>query len=419
MKNPATKRRAWSLRTCSSDAVFPTPMKHSLLFLLLVVPLHGELLATFQTTRGNVVVSLHFDKTPQTVANFITLAQGTRTRIDPATGAVIRKPLYAGEKFFRVVNDPFFKIAQTGSGTGTQVGGPGYTFRDEFDPALVHDPYVLAMGNNGNAHGNGSQIYLTGNVALPQLDNRYTVFGKVDDPASRAVIDSIMNGGSNGTTINSVGFQRTSPEAVAFNEHAQDLPVCSGIAGALEVKPGVECIYITDDFQPAGSVLQVKRSLNLQSWNELGSIYQGTGMNGDANRFILDDAQAPRAFYHIALVTYPDALAPATLANRTLDLGVANGQTMRFVFDATGQTGVFTFTGNPSASPDFELFSYNARTAYTAEMIINTAEYGGLKFDCTFDSQDVSKISGRNAYSKWNGAVFVPLSEGLLELSKP
>jgi cyclophilin family peptidyl-prolyl cis-trans isomerase len=394
-------------------------MKFLSLCLLLASPLHAELLVTFATTRGNVIVSLHYDKTPQTVANFITLAQGTRSRIDPATGAVIRKPLYAGETFYRVVNDAFTgKFAQTGSGTGNTAGYPGYEIRDEFDPDLKHDPYVIAMTNRGEPHQNGSQIYITGDLAIPQFDGSYVVFGKINDIPSQGVMDSIIAGGSNGTTINTVSFQRTSPAAVAFNEHAQNLPVCSGAPGKLEVKPGVECIYAMNAFPPAGSVFQAYRSLNLQTWGKLGEIYQGTGMNGEANRFILDDAQAPRAFYNISLVTYPDALAPASLANRTLDLGVLTGQIMRFVFDGTGQAGVFTYTGNPTASPAFDLLSYTANP-YRAELIINTTEYGGLKFDCALDTENTTKIFGRNVYSTWDGSAFVPQSNGALELSKP
>jgi peptidyl-prolyl cis-trans isomerase A (cyclophilin A) len=393
-------------------------MKFSLLLFALSLPAHAELLATFHTDRGNVAVSLHFDKTPQTVANFITLAQATRSRIDPATGAVIRKPLYAGEKFYRVLNDPFFKIAQTGSGTGNNSGGPGYTFRDEFNPTLKHDPYVLAMANSGSAHDNGSQIYLTGSAAIPHLDNKHTVFGRINDPASKLVADSIMAGGDNGTTIVSVSFQRTSPAAAAFDEHGHKLPVCSGVAGALAVKPGVECAYVTDAFQPAGSVFQAFRSLNLQTWTKLGDIYQGAGMEGGVDRFILDSAPAPRAFYNISLVSYPDALAPASLANRILDLGLFGGQIIRFAFDGTGETGVFSYSADPSAHPDFEVFSYNA-TAHKAELIVFTEAYGYLKFDCMFDSENTTKVLGRNNSSQWNGFTFSTLSSGILELSKP
>lgn len=412
------KRQLPTLKTYPETSCLFFSMKSIALCFFLAAPVQAELLAAFETTSGNVVVSLHFDKTPQTVANFITLAQGTRARIDPANGAVIRKPLYVGEKFFRVVNDVAFKIAQTGSGTGINIGGPGYTFRDEFDPELKHDPYVIAMANTGTTHDNGSQIFLTGSVAIPSLDNKHTVFGRIDDLQSQAVIDSIMNSGDNGTTINAVSFQRTSPAAIAFNEHAQNLPVCAGLPGKLEVNAGVECVYDSNDFLPAGSVFQAYRSFDMQTWSKLGEIYQGAGVIGNSDRFILDLADAPRAFYNISLITYPDALAPASLAGRTLDLGLFDGQIMSFAFDATGESGVFSYTGNAMASPNFALFSYKS-TAYKAEVIVNTPTYGGLKFDCVFDSENTTTILGKNNSSQWNGFVFLPLSSGMLELSKP
>ena len=182
----------------------------------LISPLQAELLAHFQTSLGNVVVELQHQKAPQAVANFITMAEATRTRIHPITGAVIRSPLYIGEKFFRVVNDANFKIAQTGSGTGTNSGGPGFTFRDEFDPTLTHVPYVLSMANSG-PNTNGSQIFFTGNSSPHHLDNVHTIFGLIPDPASRTVIDAIIAAGSGGSTITGLTFSRTDAAAVAFN----------------------------------------------------------------------------------------------------------------------------------------------------------------------------------------------------------
>ena len=142
---------------------FPA-VKSFILLIAAACPLHAALLAHFQTTQGAVTAELQYTKAPQAVANFITLSQGTRKRLNVATGVVTNAPFYIGEKFFRVINDSTFKIAQTGSGNGTNAGGgPGYTFRDEFDPTLTHVPYVLSMANSG-PNSNGSQIFFTGNT---------------------------------------------------------------------------------------------------------------------------------------------------------------------------------------------------------------------------------------------------------------
>jgi hypothetical protein len=42
-----------------------------------------------------------------------------------------------------------------------------------------------------------------------------------------------------------------------------------------------------------------------------------------------------------------------------------------------------------------------------------------LKFDCLFDTENTSKVFGRNISSQWNGSAFLQLSNGVLELSKP
>jgi peptidyl-prolyl cis-trans isomerase A (cyclophilin A) len=377
--------------------------------------LKGDLVATFQTTQGNVVVSLQYQKAPQAVANFITLAQGTRKRLDPLSGAVIDKPLYIGEKFFRVLNDPGFRIAQTGSGTGTNSGGPGYTFRDEFDPSLTHVPYVLSMANSG-PDSNGSQIFLTGNATIPGLDNVHTIFGLIADPASRVVIDAIHAAGNNGTTITGVTFFRTDPAAVAFDEHAQNLPVCSGHPGQLLVTPGVEAKFSFGIPQPAGSVLQGFRSPNLQSWSKLGEIYQGTGLQGFGN-IVLDAAALPRAFYNIPLVTYPDALGPASTANRTLVVGLFGTQTMTIQFDATGQAGTVVYSQSPAQTATILGVDYSP-SVYKATWIIETDLYAPLRFQGSLESQNQTHVFGTNLSQQWNGAAWGTLSSGSLSLTK-
>lgn len=394
-----------------------------LMALFLAAPLRAELLATFQTTKGDVVVVLQYDKTPQTVANFITLAQATRKRIDPLTGAVIRKPLYAGEKFFRVLNDPGFRIAQTGSGTGTNSGGPGYTFRDEFNSSLTHVPYVLSMANTGARHDNGSQIFLTGSDSIPSLNNKHTVFGLITDSASRTVIDAIMASGNNGTTINNLVFSRTDAAAVAFNEHAQKLPVCSGTPGALEVVPGVSATYQLASPQPGGSIFQVYTSSDLQSWSWLGRLYQGWGQVG-VGEIGIGSASAPRMFYNVPLVTYPDALAPASMANRTLVMGLFNPvQTFTYQFNASGTGGTVTYSGDSKGPTPFTLFSYTPEGPYAAEWVVESQEYTPLRFSGLLNSETVTHVIGTNTSEYYTQPSGMPLgwyslSSGLLTLSK-
>jgi peptidyl-prolyl cis-trans isomerase A (cyclophilin A) len=135
----------------------------------------GPLYATLKTTMGDIVVQLFDDKAPKTVANFVSLATGTREWIDPKTQEKVKRPLYNGTIFHRVI--PGFMI-QGGDPIGNGTGGPGYRFEDEFNPDLRHTKGgILSMANAG-PNTNGSQFFITLAPTL-HLDNRHSVFGAV------------------------------------------------------------------------------------------------------------------------------------------------------------------------------------------------------------------------------------------------
>jgi peptidyl-prolyl cis-trans isomerase A (cyclophilin A) len=146
-----------------------------------------DVYATLKTSMGDINVELFPGHAPETVRNFVDLAQGDREWTDPATGQRRADPLYAGTKFHRVIAG--FMI-QGGDPLGTGRGGPGYEFKDEPHPELRFDrPYLLGMANAG-PNTNGSQFFITVGPQ-PHLNDRHTIFGEVADQASRDVVDRI------------------------------------------------------------------------------------------------------------------------------------------------------------------------------------------------------------------------------------
>lgn len=128
---------------------------------------------TIKTNMGQITFQTYDADAPETVKNFITLAE---------------KGFYDGVIFHRVI-DGF--MIQGGDPTGTGMGGPGYKFADELDPATPsykegYKKGVVAMANSG-PNTNGSQFFImVADVALP---NNYTIFGKV--VSGQEVADSI------------------------------------------------------------------------------------------------------------------------------------------------------------------------------------------------------------------------------------
>lgn len=138
----------------------------------------GEPTAVFRTTMGTLRCKLFPKEAPNTVENFIGLADGTKDWKDPATGKTKHGvPLYSGTIFHRVI--PGFMI-QGGDPLGTGTGDPGYQFADETVPSLTFDrPGRLAMANAGPGT-NGSQFFIT-EVPTSHLNGHHTIFGQCDD----------------------------------------------------------------------------------------------------------------------------------------------------------------------------------------------------------------------------------------------
>ena len=135
----------------------------------------NELIAVLDTGKGKIRVKLFADRVPYTVANFVNLAN---------------RGFYNDRNFHRVIAD---FMVQGGCPDGNGMGGPGYTFADEFDSELRHDkPGILSMANAGPGT-NGSQFFIT-HVPTAWLDGKHAVFGEVESDGDMAVVNDIAMG---------------------------------------------------------------------------------------------------------------------------------------------------------------------------------------------------------------------------------
>ncbi|GII77692.1 peptidyl-prolyl cis-trans isomerase [Sphaerisporangium rufum] len=148
-----------------------------------------NLIAKLRTSLGEIKLRLFPEHAPNTVRNFVELAEGTREWTHPETGKKSNDRLYDGTIFHRVI-DGF--MIQGGDPLGQGIGGPGYDFDDEIHPQNRFDrPYLLAMANAGKRFGrgtNGSQFFITV-VPTPHLNNGHTIFGEVIEGTE--VVDAI------------------------------------------------------------------------------------------------------------------------------------------------------------------------------------------------------------------------------------
>ena len=132
--------------------------------------------AKITTNKGMMVADLYEDATPNTVANFVKLANNG---------------FYNNLKFHRVI--PNF-VVQGGCPHGTGSGGPGYTIPCEHQSGRnqYHDRGVLSMAHAGPNTG-GSQFFICHNRQNTQhLDGAHTCFGRVTEGLD--VLDSIQQG---------------------------------------------------------------------------------------------------------------------------------------------------------------------------------------------------------------------------------
>lgn len=159
--------------------------------------------AVISTAHGEIMVTLHPEHAPLTVANFARLADAG---------------FYDGLPFHRVIPD---FVAQGGDPRGDGWGGPGHTVPDEIS-AIRYEEGTLGMAVNGQDTG-GSQWFIS-LAPQPHLNDRYTAFGRVTSGLDTA--KSLLPG----DRIENVSIERImSPEDRAKDERDRATSMLSAL----------------------------------------------------------------------------------------------------------------------------------------------------------------------------------------------
>ena len=323
----------------------------SAVFLLLVQFLPSGALAQIYAdvqvsggVSGTFTITLQYQQTPATVANFIGLATGQRGWLDLNTGAIRYDAFYSGVTFHRVIAN---FVSQAGSRNGLGNDGPGYTFRDEIDPTLLHVNYAVAMANSG-PNTNGSQFYIC-KGAQTALDGSYTVFGLVT--SGQAVCDAINATPVSGSTpVTPITIQSVSiygPSLAAFNLDPAWLPKLRN-ANPVLTRSGAT-FSIAQDRQPF-SEYPGWHSANLAAWSKFTGTYFGS-VAPTSNTDVTSIATGSAHFFRLARVDYSAAknpFMPASVASKTFTF-TSNFIPSSAAFNAGGNGGTWALQTTPTA----------------------------------------------------------------------
>ena len=337
--------------------------------------------ADFSTSLGNFTCQLAYDKAPRTVANFISIATGERAWLDIPTGSAKRTPFYNGLTFHRVVSG---FVIQGGSPKGDGTDGPGYTFKDEFDPTLRHSAAgVLSMANSG-LNSNGSQFFIT-LAATPSLDDVHSVFGNVTSGLNivQAIGAVAVDANSKPLTpvvMNSITIRRVGTAALAFNASAQGLPTVGGAAPTL-VKSGAN--FLLQFNRALYSDYTLYDSTNLTTWSKAKvALYVTTPPAGDLD--VTATAGQAKHFYRIPQIAYAGPLyTPPSHFNKTLTLNFnGGGGTIIFVFDGTG-LGTCNYVGSSTGTITSSSWT---QEAYRAQLVVQSTNLVPFVLSLAFTS---------------------------------
>jgi peptidyl-prolyl cis-trans isomerase A (cyclophilin A) len=370
--------------------------------------------AAFSTSLGGFTCRLEHVKAPRTTANFVALAEGSNAWINLKTGEDVRAPFFTGGVFHRVVAG--FVIQGGGQAVGSSFIGPGYSFRDEFHPELLHNTNgVLAMANSG-PNTQGSQFYITLATNYSSGDGKYSIFGRVIDGMNvvQAIGQVPVTNNSRpvaDVVISNVAIVRVGAEALQFDSSAHALPQVGGTRVGIEHSSG--CVVTFP--RPANSAYHFFRSSNLVTWAR-GELRFDTNAAPAATVDVTAiSTGAPVQYFNLAQVTYPGPVyTPISVTGMSFHM-FFTASTTRFdhVLGGNG-TGTWRYVtaGGVTNQGNIALYDWSP-SAYAGRLYVEYDSLVPMLYDFAFDVP----ASNRFQQTVFNG--FNPVYYGYFTTSGP
>lgn len=355
MSSPLDRLRLWLLLRLAFAGSSTT---------LAFTPTSDGLYAVFETNKGEFTARLYFEDVPQTVANFVGLAEGSNASLNLVTGAVEKKPYYDGIIFHRVIKN---FVIQGGSPNGQGNDGPGYNILDEIDADHFHTRAgILSMAKTTAPNSGGSQFFVT-LASAAGLDGNHSVFGEIVE--GMPIVNTIGSASTDANdrplidiAMNHVRIVRQGDAAKAFDVSAHLVPVVADMADLWKssTTPG------TLSFEADGATLyQLFTSSNLVDWSLSDTVSHGeSGAHGW--NLATRAANAGALFANPSAISYPQS---ESHADESLTINLGNAGTI--VLSLTAQAGTFVFGQNSGNLTRYDWYDFGS----TQQVLV---QYGSI-----------------------------------------
>ena len=386
-----------------------------------VVPVQAQtngLFADFSTSAGTFTVELDFVRAPRTVANFVRLAEGEQSWMDPATGVARTEPWYAGSGLYRV------QYEVPGAGVtnllalqgglrpvaGQWNGGPGYTILDEATNGLSHSNGVIAMVTDGPHTGATEFMILLTNGA-GYWDGRQTVFGRVS--TGMAVVQAISGGEKiygqlvSPVVLTNMAIRRVGAAAEAFSSDRVDLPQVQTNECRVDILSGETAQYVCVKGAESETLMVHTANLLNPQWE----IYS-FGFNGATQAVELEVPFSTtlegwsRHFFHGSRVAYPvfSAIPLEGMTGITFAAQWGTGEVHQYWLNLVAGTGYWQNVSTTGAVVKINDCQQRTRGANCTQL--NFMDQNGNVFDYVLGFDSKGDTTGRyylSLTSAWTG----------------